>query len=424
MSVTRKGNVKFIFKTIFLLVLAFIFVLVAVLLLSPQQHSLIDTLPTLTHDDVKKARELLARNDPRKLRSGSVNQIRLDEQSLSLLGTYALQTLNPVLSSAGVQADLNDNDLQIKFSTLLPKNPLGPYFNLKFALARQADQLKLHGLEIGPWKIPDAISIYIPILAENILRYFEVWQLGQTTLVDYRFNEQALIIHYRWQSAWEELARAKIRELTDYASMNFYAAVLYDMLNTERASIDKVITSLFKQAQRRSAEHNAVEENRAILQLLGQWALGKQTYGEIYLPYFSLKLNGRGDLAQHLLVSAGIASHSNKDISNLIGTGKEISDSDGGSGFDFSDLAADRTGSLLGKLATQDYASAIKAQQLLSQVYYSSTLLPDITDFPRPLNKQQFITQYGNIRDKRYQDLVGEIDSEIKMLPFFKQMGM
>ena len=381
-------------------------------------------MPTLTQQDVKKAREILARHDPRKLRSGSVNRLKLDEQSLSLLGTYGLQSLDPILASSGMLAKLQDNNMLLSFSIRLPDNPLGSYFNTQFALSKLNNRLVLRDLIIGNLAVPDWLAGHIPTVAEKSLSQSEIWQMGQAALVDYSFSSRELIIDYRWQSEWEQLARSKIRELTDHAAMNYYARIIYEMPYLQRMSFGTVMSNLFRQAQLRSDKHDAIEENRAILQLLGQWALGKQTYGDWYLPYFAVRIKGRIDLAQHLLVSAAIASQSNKDVSNLIGTGKEISDSDGGSGFDFSDLTADRSGSLLGKLATQDNASAIQVQKLLSDTQYSNNLLPDISRLPTPLNEQKFRKQFGNIRDKRYLELVTEIDNRIKILPFFKQMGL
>ncbi len=413
---------KLIFKTVFLLVLLAPLILVSLLLLAPQQQSLVENIPTLTHQDVKKARALLSQHDPRKLQTGAKKTLRLDEQSLTLLGTYGIQSLHPQLAAAGMQANLNDNNLLLKFSVRLPENPLGRFFNLQFSLEKHDSQLNIQSLQIGRWHIPDWASAYIPSMTGALLQQDDFWQLFQAALVNYQFTQQALVIDYRWRSEWERVTKAKIRELTDHASMIYYAGFLTELPFNQRASFATIITTLFKQASVRSIEFDPVAENRAVLQLLGQWALGKQTYGQTYLPYFSARLQRRTDLAQHFLVSAAIASQSNTELSNLIGTGKEMYDSDGGSGFSFSDLAADRAGSLLGKLATQDKTSALKVQKLLSDTQYSNGLLADVSSLPAPLTEQQFLQQYGNIRDPRYEKLLIKIDGIISSSSFFQQI--
>ena len=415
---------KFILKTFFLIILIGPLFLVAMLLFSVQQGSLVSDYPVLTHKDVKKARTILEQHDPRQFKPGTQHRLQLDEPSLTLIGSYGLQTVTQMLPGASMKIALDENLLNSKLSGALPKNPFGRFFNLQFSLSKKLDKLIVQNLIIGRWPIPDQVSAFIPEITGALLKHNEFWQLFQAALVDYQFTRKALVIDYHWRSEWEKLAKAKIREFTDHSSMTYYAKFLYEIPYFQKSSFEKVVSTLFKQVKIRSQNHDPVEENQAALQLLGQWALGKQTYGQWYLPYFSIRLKGRGDLAQHLLVSAAMSSHSNSELSNLVGTGKEISDSDGGSGFSFSDLAADRAGSLLGKLATADKASALKAQELLSNSKYSSNLLPDINRLPAPLTERQFVQQFGNIKDPRYEKMLKSIDKKIMSMPFFKQMGL
>lgn len=414
--------VKFLLKLTLLLVLLLPLLVAGLLLGSLQQHSLVGPLPVLSHDDVRQVRDILRQHDPRQQQPGTEQRLAVTAQSLTLVGTHGLQTLTHGITATGLQASLAANRLQLQLSASVPDNPVGGFFNLAFSLSRHEGQLNISELAIGRWSIPDWLAAQLPALLHATLKDNSYWQLVEAAVLDYQFTAEALLIDYRWQTEWEQLARAKVRELTDHAGMQVYAREIDAMRYFDRLSMPKLLGRLFKLAALNSRDGDAVEENRALLQLLGQWALGKQTYGDTYLHYFAARLEGRVDLAQHLLVSAAIASHSNKQLSNLVGTGKEMSDSDGGSGFSFDDLAADRAGSLLGKLATRDQASARQVQKLLADPAYSSRLMPDIRALPPPMTKQQFIERYGTIGNPRYLEQVTIIDENINRLPFFQAM--
>ena len=63
-------------------------------------------------------------------------------------------------------------------------------------------------------------------------------------------------------------------------------------------------------------------------------------------------LADRGDLAQHFTISAALAATAGSPLADAVGLYKELDDSRSGSGFSFSDLAADRAGTRFGALAT------------------------------------------------------------------------
>ena len=66
------------------------------------------------------------------------------------------------------------------------------------------------------------------------------------------------------------------------------------------------------------------------------------------------RLQARPAGPRHLLISAARAAEGGGPLSDAIGVYKEVSDSRGGSGFSFNDLAADRAGTRLGLRARRD----------------------------------------------------------------------
>ena len=130
----------------------------------------------------------------------------------------------------------------------------------------------------------------------------------------------------------------------------------------------------------------------------------------------ALSLRGRGDLAQHFVISAAIAAWGGESLANVVGLDKEVSDSRHGSGFSFVDLAADRAGTRLGELAVhkpEHLAAAIKAG------IGDATLLPPIDGLPESMMASEFQQRFGSTDAPAYRQMSDEIDRRIKTLTLF-----
>ena len=102
-------------------------------------------------------------------------------------------------------------------------------------------------------------------------------------------------------------------------------------------------------------------------------------------------LRGRGDWTKHFLISAAIALIACEGTSDKIGLLKEVLDAeDGGSGFSFSDLAANRAGILLARAATYNLESARTVQARLAVEFPIDALFPEADDLPENLTAAQF----------------------------------
>ena len=101
-------------------------------------------------------------------------------------------------------------------------------------------------------------------------------------------------------------------------------------------------------------------------------------------------------------------------LADAIGLYKEVSDSRGGSGFSFNDLAADRAGSRLGLRAVR------QPQQLQTRLAVGvneAELLPDIRDLPESLSEAEFKRRYGSLDAPAYRRLMANIEGRLDRLP-------
>lgn len=118
----------------------------------------------------------------------------------------------------------------------------------------------------------------------------------------------------------------------------------------------------------------------------------------------------RRDWCQHFVVSAGLTALLNAEEAERIGIWKEEQDMKGPSGFSFTDLAADYAGILL---AEKVLASG-ESLNLLRTKFTVKDFIPKIDDLPEGLSKEKFKTQYGDLSDQRFLDMLETVKQRVK----------
>lgn len=179
---------------------------------------------------------------------------------------------------------------------------------------------------------------------------------------------------------------------------------------------------------------NAVQENSAGLMALAVYfgsssfelMIGgitpltiKQQQERIALQRF-VTLNNRVDLQKHFIYSVAFQLFSNTAASDTIGELKEFLDSNGGSGFSFADLMADRAGTRLAQLATSNEINAHKVQLLLNGKVNESDFMPDISGVPEGISAKVFEKEYRDVSSSNYQKMLAFIDSQLASLAIYK----
>jgi hypothetical protein len=191
------------------------------------------------------------------------------------------------------------------------------------------------------------------------------------------------------------------------------------------------LEAAFAEAKKRSTDGGAVQENRAAILALG-YLLGHSKIGTFVgagLPAPSnearqtlrpVTLRNRRDWTQHFFVSAALQVLSNALASMDVGLLKEELDADGGSGFSFGDLLADRAGTMLAVRATESETAAKAMQDRLAAGFALSDFMPEGADLPEGLSDQEFKNRFGGVGGEGYKRLLTEIDRRIDDCPAYK----
>ncbi|QDS99889.1 hypothetical protein [Adhaeretor mobilis] len=123
-------------------------------------------------------------------------------------------------------------------------------------------------------------------------------------------------------------------------------------------------------------------------------------------------MNDRADLTKHFFVSAHLATLVGSNAARSAGLAKEMLDSQGGTGFSFADMAANRAGIV--------FAGAVLNKRLsLDEIARSFTVkefLPAIDDLAEGLDNQDFLENYGGVSDPRFKAELARIERRVTAL--------
>ncbi len=138
------------------------------------------------------------------------------------------------------------------------------------------------------------------------------------------------------------------------------------------------------------------------------------------VPPRRVTLNGRRDQARHFVTSAAMAAAAGSAFSDVVGLYKELQDSRGGSGFSFTDMAANRAGQRFGTLATASPGSARQLAARLRGPFTDADLVPDMAGLPDALTEAEFRRRYDTTASPAFKRVVDDIDRRIRALPIYR----
>ncbi|MBI2923758.1 MAG: hypothetical protein HYY18_22095 [Planctomycetes bacterium] len=134
---------------------------------------------------------------------------------------------------------------------------------------------------------------------------------------------------------------------------------------------------------------------------------------------------GRSDTALHFAVSAALAAALGEGIARMAGVQKEMSDMQSldhgtGSGYSFSDLAANEAGIRLVTWLLEKPAERLKrAEAKFSQ----KTCVPSLEGLPDGLRTDEFDDKYGPVGSDRYEKRMKGIQERMDALPLYQEEG-
>lgn len=378
--------------------------------------------------DLAWVKSLFLKHDPRGLPPDIVQSIQLDEAELNRLLNYAVELRHV----SGISAELTPG-LAILTATLrAPANPYGSYLNITAEVAEVPGGVRIQHLRLGSLPLPGFLADRTARLAHHWLRRDETYATLADAFARVRFAENQATLDYRWRPELLAQVERKSADLLidpdDQARMLAHArrldALLKPHAHGSLVPLTEVLPPLFAYARTRGGD--AAAENRAALTALGAYLSGislrKLLEGDSRstrrAPRVLLTLYGRRDFAEHFVISAALAVNGGSRLANAIGLIKEEEDTTRGSGFSFTDLAANRAGVKLAGAAVGDAAGRV--QQRLAAARRDADLMPDFRDLPEFLAQAEFERRFGPVGSPRYQAVIEIIDARLAAHPLHK----
>lgn len=397
--------------------------------------------PQMNSAEKRRLVELLKNNKVQDEAGKHVRALSLSQRDVNLLLTWAFQVVGGESTTSQANVRFGQDTFNGSATFALP-GMQSRFLNIQaagFVSARdQSVDLRLQRFKVGRLSVP---SFMLPICNELILGMLNSDAklhsiVSRTELL--RIRPDAMTIVVRQGVLVDGLLPAagfggpQVAEST-LAQFDYLAPRLA-RLNAETDSFEGFVRASFSYAQSRSAEGSAANENRAAINALGillghreigrlilgskmndqMHALAKQQNGRV-------ALRGRHDWTQHFFVSAALAVHSNEMISDAAGLLKEELDAgEGGSGFSFCDLLADRAGTRFALAATSDDASARAMQLRLTRGWKLDEIFPQASDLPEGLTEDQLQEEFGGIGGEAYRQMLAEMERRLDQCPLLR----
>ena len=388
----------------------------------------IQSPPPFSPQDISKLKKTLGKANPLKFQRFKHQALVFDEQLLNQSANFALTKM----PNTSIAIKLEKNTALTTSSIKLTDNPFDIYINISGEISPSENLLKVSNIYFGWLPVPEFFAnqltpMIMEYAAENHPDYLELLE----TVKKIEIKKNKLTVNYHWNSGLSKKIKVAGRNFLFAPEQQKLIGVYYKSLGNlsklyfwHTIGLHKIIKPIFELAKSRTEEGgDPIKENEAAILALGIMASGirvnhllqdknAKPFQNAY--FFRLSLNKRRDLMQHFLISSALAVSTNKLLSDTIGLAKEIDDSEGGSGFSFADLLADRAGVKLAQMATENRASAQQIQQLLTQdTFKEKDFMPPHNKLPESITALEFKKQFIDIHHEKYLFVEQELQRRI-----------
>jgi len=429
-----------------LLVLAIVSVIVV---LTIGMWLAIDDLPVVQNveapeaEDVYRSKRLAKRAYLRLATTTGRGEMAFTEQDLNSLAALAARAM-PALRA---RANITQWGLESAVSIPIPGDLIDGYVNVRAGLEPSSQGIRFSHLSIGRIRVPGPFAISAMRMLGNLALGEDRGSLVIDTVERVELENGRVVVGVNvspdLRVALED-ARERFKSVRDAVGLlgdPERIGVYYDRIaeldglldDAARKTLASYMGPLFSLAHERSRTADPVLENESLIYAMATY-FGSYRFGTftgmnrsarepgVQRRKGSPALAGRQDLRLHFLVSAGLELLSNHDASIAIGEFKELLDTgEGGTGFSFTDLAADRAGVRFAQIATDSAGSARRLQEVLAGSRSESVFFPPINRLQDSLSRSEFMRVYGGLDGERYQEIVSEIDTRIAELPAYRR---
>jgi len=371
----------------------------------------------LSVTDMERGRQVWRALNPGQLKEGQASLVSLSSRDLSLGLNYLAGRLG--LEGAAVSA--RRDVLVIRASARLPGLPVARTLNLELALRPDGDLLAPSRLRVGTLPLPAGVAGQLLHWGLTLSPLSTQYAVARDMLRSARLEEDRLHLGFVWHGKVLEAIVAQGMGL-DMAALDIYR---HHLSAQDGREFTPLLGRAFTLARERSAKGAAAAENRAALTALAERVLGTRlvTAGGvsgIRRDGSGIRLDGRGDFAQHFALSAFMAATGGEGLADLAGLYKELRDAREGSGFSFNDLAADRAGSRLGEAAARSEAEARRIQAALANVKEAGAFFPRVDDLPEFMPQAEFERRFGGVDAPAYRAMAEKIEARIAALRLYR----
>ena len=373
--------------------------------------------------DIDRAVALLRQHDPRRAPYGQLRSISLSERDIDLLVQHAARRW----LGAETRVRLQPGRLLLQASVAAPGKR---WLNFEVALRQTEGLPAVDGLSLGRLPLPSALALPLlrALAARRGVQADTLLALGSVERITLAGGQLAL--NYRIEPDTTARLRAALVAPGEQQRLRAYndrLAALTQGLQGYQTSLDRLLPAMFALAAERSAAggDSAVAENRAALLVLTLFA-NHRPLGLLLPPAYDwprprplfVTLRQRQDFALHFLISAVLAAEAGTPLADTVGLWKELADArQGGSGFSFNDLAADRAGTRFGELAVSDPA---RLQARIAAGVSDADLMPPVDGLPEHLPEAEFVARFGGVGGAAYGRMLADIEARIDALPVFR----
>jgi hypothetical protein len=386
--------------------------------------------PPLTSAQKRHVVSLFRDKDPREVPAGETRTVRLSGSELDQLVSWVARVGLRVRTSVS----LAPGGVSGVATVAVPRT--GRWLNViaSTRVGIERGRLSLAGphLQVGRLTLPplllDALAPFVVAGLQGDRDLRRVLPAVESLRLD---SDEAVLTYGRVDMprgliarlVWGEEPSDGMREAV-YGQVDRLLAVLPTVPEGD-ARFEAALETAFTLARDRSAGGSAVEENRAALLALGI-VLGHprvaRAVGDKLDDHRAdlaekvrdrTTLRGRADWTRHFTVSGALTVMSAVAPSDAAGLLKEELDADGGSGFSFGDLMADRAGTTFAEVATRDEARAAAMQARLAGGFWVDEFFPRADDLPEGIPDAQLQARYGGVGGPLYRRTAAEIERRI-----------
>jgi hypothetical protein len=390
--------------------------------------------PEVTLADKRRLSEALKLARPTSADAGRVD-LRLAPRDLDLLLAWGLSMGG---RRGKARFEVPGETMRFEASARLPR--LERYLNVvaegTIEVAEGRFDLHARQLQVGRIPVPRALLIPLAFAVEKAVSTERRLRPTLESLHQVAVRDGHLLVSYDRQRL---PGGVLVRFLQAEPPTSAEAAALRAQVANLQATVPRLpadgdalfetaLQSAFAAARLRSRAGDPVVENRAALLALGL-AIGSSRLegvtGRVAEPaamaalrraYRGARMRGRADWARHFTVSGALQTLFSDGASDAAGLFKEELDADGGSGFSFADLLADRAGTRFAAAATAGAPEARALQERAATGLRVTDVLPAADGLPEGIPEGALREQYGGVGGAEYVRLVQEIERRLAAL--------